>query len=342
MLIVRAARRCPIVPNARFTELLADIEPSPTTKSNASSAHSGVRDHLRSHEAFKARWVGDFLAGSYSRSTAIRPKLTEDGYERPDVDIIVETSFTTADEPDDVLQELCNALKDAFTVERINKRSVKVTTSNAEMDLVPVVPYGSVYQLPDRDLGGWKLTNPPGHNTWSSERNTAFGGRFKPLVKLFKWWRRENKTGKRPKGFVLEVLVATHAPVDEQHFGEAFAKMLESIHKAYGSLADAGLKPSIDDPGLPGNDILSKVSITDWKNFIERVRVHAGYARRAQSEEDMEEATRLWRKLFGDRFKATENAAKAASLASSVTAPASVGYTFPNAPAAPTKPRGFA
>jgi hypothetical protein len=340
--MVRAARRCLIVPNARFTELLADVEPSSTTKTNASSAHTGVRDHLKSHEAFKARWVGDFLAGSYSRNTAIRPKQTEDGYERPDVDIIVETSFSTSDDPDDVLQALCDALEDAFTVERINKRSVKVTTSNAEMDVVPVIPSGAVYQLPDRDLGGWKLTNPPGHNTWSSERNTAFGGRFKPLVKLFKWWRRENKTGKRPKGFVFEVLVAKHAPAEEQHYGEAFAKMLESIHNAYGPLAAAGMKPSIDDPGLPGNDILSKVSITDWKNFIERVRVHADYARRAQSEDDMEEATRLWRKLFGDRFKATENAAKAASLASTVSVPASGGYTFPNAPAAPTKPRGFA
>lgn len=331
-----------MVPNARFAELLADIEPSPTTKSNASSAHTGVRDHLRSHPTFKARWVDGFLAGSYSRATAIRPKKTEDGYERPDVDIIVETSFTTSDAPDDVLQELSDALDDAFTVERINKRSVKLVTSNAEMDVVPVVASGSVFELPDRDLGRWKLTNPPGHNSWSSSRNTAFSGRFKPLVKLFKWWRRENKTGKRPKGFVLEVLVANHAPVDEAHFGEAFAKMLESIHNAYGALAAAGMKPTIVDPGLPGNDILSKVSITDWKNFMERIRVHAEYARRAQSEEDMDEATRLWRKLFGDRFKATENAAKVASLATSVAAPASGGYTFPNASAAPTKPRGFA
>ena len=323
--------------------MLADIEPSSTTTTNASSAHTGVRDHLRSHNEFKSRWVGDFLAGSYSRNTAIRPKKTDDGYERPDVDIIVETSFSTSDEPDDVLQELSDALEDAFTIERINKRSVKVTTSNAEMDVVPVVAAGAVYQLPDRDLGYWKATNPPGHNTWSRDKNTAFGGRFKRMVKLFKWWRRENKTGKRPKGFVLEVLVANHAPSDETHFGEAFAKMLESIYASYGTLADAGMKPYLDDPGLPGNNILSKVSITDWKNFMERVRVHAGYARRAQSKEDMEEATRLWRKLFGDRFKATENVAKAASLATYATVPATAGgYTFPDEPAAPTKPRGFA
>jgi hypothetical protein len=52
-----------MVPNARFRELLADIEPAPTTKSAASSAHSSVRKHLRSHGTFKYRWLDDFLAG---------------------------------------------------------------------------------------------------------------------------------------------------------------------------------------------------------------------------------------------------------------------------------------
>jgi hypothetical protein len=219
---------------------------------------------------------------------------------------------------------------------------VRVITTNAEIDVVPVVASGDVYKLPDRDLGCWKYTNPPGHNKWGRDQNEDFDCRFKPLVKLFKWWRRENKTGKRPKGFVLEVLVAKHAPKDEPHYGEAFAQMLQSIHDEYSSLAELGLKPHIDDPGLPGNDIMSKVSITDWKNFLERIRVHAGYARRAQNEQDMEEATRLWRKLFGDRFKASATAAKAESLSDYAVAVSAGGYTFPNVPVVPKTPRGFA
>lgn len=333
-----------MVPNARFTELMADIEPSPTTSNNSATAHTSVRSFLRSHPSFKNRWKSDFLAGSYARNTAIRPKRTEDGHERPDIDIIMVTSFSSADHPDDVLGELRDALEDGFAVERMNKRSVRVVTTNAEIDVVPVVEWGAAYQLPDRDLGYWKATNPPAHNEWSRDQNEKFEGRFKKLVKLFKWWRRENNTGKRPKGFVLEVLVSKHAPPKEKHYGEAFAQMIESIYASYGTLAEIGIKPTIDDPGLPGNDILSKVSITDWKNFIERVRVHAGYSRRAQNEDDMDEATRLWQKLFGARFKATTNAAKAASLASNAVAPnvAASGYTFPDAPAAPNKPRGFA
>lgn len=333
-----------MVPNKRFTELLTDIEPSSTTKTNCSSAHTSVRNFLKSHESFKDRWESDFLAGSYSRDTAIRPKKSDDGYERPDVDIIVVTSFSTDDHPDDVLEELGDALGDGYNVERINKRSVRVITTNAEIDVVPTVESGSAYQLPDRDLGYWKSTDPPTHNSWSSDQNQDFGGRFKPLVKLFKWWRRENPTGKRPKGFVLEVLVSKHAPSTETHYGEAFAQMLENIYASYGTRAEAGIKPTIADPALPGNDILSKVSITNWKNFIDKIRVHSGYARRAQNTEDMDEATRLWQILFSSRFKSTANVAKAESLASYAAAPAvaAQGYTFPNAPAAPTKPRGFA
>lgn len=333
-----------MLPNARFKELLADIEPSPTTTAHAALAHTSIRDYLCAHSGFKSRWEGDFLAGSYTRDTAIRPKKTADGHERPDVDIIVETNFSTSADPTTALYELSDALEDGFTVERVNKRSVRVITANAEIDVVPVVASGTAYMLPDRDLGYWKTTNPPAHTTWSADQNARFGGRFKPLVKLLKWWRRENKTGKRPKGFVLEVLVSLHAPTDEAHYGEAFAQLLENIHSAYAPLAELNLKPNIEDPALPGNNILSKVSLTDWKNFLERVRVHAGYARRAQNQSatDMDEATRLWRILFGSRLKDTESTVKASHLGSTVKATASTGYTFPNEDAAPTKPRGFA
>ena len=39
--------------NARFDELLQDIEPSRTTKSQASAAHTRIRDHLRKQDSFK-------------------------------------------------------------------------------------------------------------------------------------------------------------------------------------------------------------------------------------------------------------------------------------------------
>ena len=42
------------------------------------------------------------------------------------------TNFSTSDDPDEVLQELADALEDGdFNVERINKRSVRVVTTKS-------------------------------------------------------------------------------------------------------------------------------------------------------------------------------------------------------------------
>ena len=305
------------VPNARFHDLLKDIEPSATTTAQASSAHTRIRDRLRKQESFKDRYVGSFLSGSYARSTAIRPQTSADGTERPDVDIIVVTNFTILDSPDDVLSEVRSALEDdgnGYEVERVNKRSVRVETWQAEMDIVPVCEIADGFMIPDRDISTWKFTNPPVHTEWSAEQNQTFDGRFKPLVKMLKWWRRTNPTSSRkPKGFVLEMLLAMHGPTDETHFGEAFTKTLENIHSAYGLEASMGLKTIIRDPAVTSNDILEKVTVAQWKEFIEKVRVYAGIARKAQDTDDMEEATRQWRRVFGDRFKSTANPAKAAA-----------------------------
>lgn len=335
-----------MVPNARFTELLVDIEPSATTKTNASSAHSSIRGHLRNQDDFKERWVTDFLSGSYARDTSIRPQTNNGSQDRPDIDIIVVTNYAQTDHPDVVMNDVCLALEDGgdgYEVERINKRSVRVVTGKADMDIVPVIETWNGFLIADRETGTWKFTNPPVHTQWSTKQNNAFDGRFKKLVKLLKWWRRHNPTGKRPKGFVLEVLVGMHAPKHETHLGEAFTVLLENIYKEYSLLAAANIKPFISDPAVPQNDILAKVTVAQWKDFIEKVRVHADYARRAQSEEDMEKATGLWQKVFGERFKATQTAAKAAGFGGLVTAAQpTTGYTFPNENAAPSTPRGFA
>lgn len=335
------------VPNARFAELLVDIEPSSTTKSRASGGHSSIREHLCAQTEFKDRYVSSFLSGSYARDTSIRPRSTADGQERADVDIIVVTNYSTADHPDEVLRKVCRALEDGgdgYVVERINKRSVRVETWQADMDIVPVIQTGNGYQIADRDSGTWKFTNPPVHTRWSSEQNQRFDGRFKPLVKLFKWWWRHNQSGKRPKGFVLEVLVSLHAPTGETHYGEAFAQLLANIFATYGYAASLDQKPFIADPAVPLNDILAKVTPAQWKAFIEKAGVYANIARKAQDADDMEEATRQWRRVFGDRFKATANVAKAATSSAFATAAVPIGgYTFPNAMAAPpNKPRGFA
>lgn len=333
-----------MVPNARFTEFLKDIEPSATTKSNSSTAHNNLRYYLMKHEAFGDLWVDDFLAGSYARDTAIRPRTYEGEVDRADIDIIVVTAYQTSDRPDDVLNDLADVLAEKYTVDRVNKRSVRVLTSTSEIDVVPVIPDGDSYKIADREIDDWRKTNPKGHKSWSAEKNGEddFNGRFKPLVKLMKWWRKENPLpGKRPKGFVLEVLVARHAPKGETHYGEAFAKTLENIYATYKDQAERDEKPVIEDPSVKNSDILAKVTVAQWKAFVDKCRVYAGYARKAQDSDDMDEATTQWRKVFGSRFPKTASVAKAATVATSVAVPTVKDFSFPDRSSAPPRPRGF-
>ena len=59
-----------MTPNVRFTEFLVDIEPSATTKSNASSAHTKLRAILREDADFAPLHKNTLLSGSYKRDMA--------------------------------------------------------------------------------------------------------------------------------------------------------------------------------------------------------------------------------------------------------------------------------
>ena len=67
----------PTIPQARFDDFLKDIEPSRTTKSNASSAHNELRDFLKNDEDFKDYYQNSFLSGSYRPQYCNSPAYKE-------------------------------------------------------------------------------------------------------------------------------------------------------------------------------------------------------------------------------------------------------------------------
>lgn len=330
----------PTIPQARFDEFLQDIEPSATTKSNAAAAHKELRDFLKNDEDFKAYHQKTFLSGSYKRDTAIRPRTKNGETDRPDVDIIVVTTHTSDDDPKAVVNLLYNTLKKKYTDIRRQARSVGIKSSKADMDVVPIIPDGAMYLIPDRKQEEWMPTNPPAHTTWTTETNTAAGGRFKPLVKLMKWWRREHPTvSKKPKGFVIECITAACMDADETYFGELFVKTLENIVEAYSINVLLNTVPSIPDPGGSGTSVTEGITFAAFEGFYNKAEAHAELGRKALSETDSEKATELWRKIFGTRFPKTEGT-NSKSLLAAAAAPASP--TFPNKPVVPNKPKGFA
>jgi predicted nucleotidyltransferase len=330
----------------QFIDMLSDIEPSSSTVTACSSAHNTLRSALAEHEEFGDVHVDTFLSGSYKRDTAIRPTYVGGVLQRPDVDIIAVTNHTDEDEPQVVLDAVHQALIDAgYKNLTVNRRSINVKMATVDMDVVPVIEDGDAFLIPDIHLKDWLKTNPPAHTQWTVEVNANTAGRFKPLVKLFKWWRRVHLADlKRPKGFILECLVAKHMSPTESSYETLLVTLLEGIRDAYVYNALFGTVPNLDDPGVPGNNVFSAVTAEEFKTFYDKVKDQAALARKAKDETDADEALKLWRQVLGTRFPASAQASRSTSGSTNSLLRVAVGggLTFPAAPVYPNKPGGFA
>jgi hypothetical protein len=329
----------------QFKQFLSDIEPSDTTTAYASKAHTNLREHLENHEIFSEYHLNTFLSGSYKRNTAIRPRIKNGIVSRPDVDIIVVTVNTREDDPCDILNFLYDALEDEYGKDKVklNRRSVHVDHYLADMDAVPIIAPngmdGTLY-IPDRDLKEWLETNPPRHTSWTTEMNTVSGGRFKPLVKLMKWWRRHNPTiARKPKGFIIECITAECMELEETSYAELFVGTLEQIVSRYQYSIAIGQVPMIQDPGVSTNSVTRKLSFEAFEGFYNKAKAHAKLGREAINELDEEKALTKWRQIFGDRFPAPPSSTNKSLLAPAVV-PGKL--TFPDKPVLPRKPGGFA
>lgn len=329
-----------MVGQSNFQKLLKDIEPSESTKTSAQSAHKTLRSFLEDHETFKEYHVKTFLSGSYKRDTAIRPRTKEGETERPDIDIIVVTNHTLKDKPQEVITLLYNTLKGKYPDIRKQSRSVGITTSTVDMDVVPIIaPFGteSTLYIPDKKLNCWLKTNPPGHTEWTTKVNTNFNGLFKPTVKLFKWWRRENPTiDKKPKGFVLECIAAECMDLNLSQYPELFIGMFDKIVSKYSTDILLGNVPYISDPSVQGNNVTDGMSFAAFEGFYNKIKKHAEIGRQAIIEKDENLSLELWCKIFGDRFASSCNTS---CLLAEAYVPS---LSFPNKPIQPKKPGGFA
>lgn len=330
---------------SQFEAFLKDIEPSASTKSNAKAAHEALRAYLKGHEEFKEVLVKVLLSGSYKRNTAVRPRKKGEVTDRPDVDVLVVMDYGLSKPPGEVLDFLYRVLKPEYPEIRKQTRSVGIESGLADMDVVPIIaPYGmdGTLYIPDRKLEQWRETNPPRHTEWTTERNNASGGRFKLLVKEFKWWRRHNPTvGRKPKGFVVECVVAENMDYNQTNHAELFVSTMESIVSRYAFSILTKQVPPISDPGVPGSSVTDGMTFDSFEGFYNKAKAHAELGRRAIEEDDPEKELGLWRKIFGPRFPAPAAAKKSQDLLSEPLA-GSGALSFPDRPVEPQKRAGFA
>lgn len=193
---------------------LRQIEPTNAQKEGARRSHNYFRDLL--NQGSMARKVADsYLSGSYPRDTAIRPL--------DDVDIIFMIDpdawpkngfgflFSEHPDPEAVLKTFANAIRYRYEGSslRIQNRSVRLRLNHLNIDVVPAIEKGKTsghILIPDREQEDWIVTAPKRHSEIASAINQQQEGRFKPLVKLLKFWNVNLPSTAHIKSFAIETI----------------------------------------------------------------------------------------------------------------------------------------
>lgn len=304
-----------------FDLLLKTVNPAKERRDLASTLPSEVREWLQDND-FVTATPHTRLIGSYGRHTAI--------LEIKDVDVLVFLPDSELDRtPNSVLQEVKRVLDeypDATAETSPQRRSVRLEIANSlvTLDIVPCVARDGLDQpilIPDRPAQDWISTDPLGFGHTLSSANQSNGEKVIPLIKLVKAWRDVQMQIRRPKSYVLEVMVLAAVQQGKISLkGKSTAKNVANffshIESKYSDLYyEGGGVPRIADPQL-GHIITSNWERTHFETFMRRIFEAATASSKALDASEEATANSEWGKVFGSLWpteKEIEVAAKAES-----------------------------
>lgn len=285
-----------------FERFLHNIEPSPTTKKYISSIQSNLREYLENHSTYKNKLIDTFLTGSYAKHTSIRPTKF-DG--KTDVDIVVVTNYTESDDSKEVLDELYKVCKEKYLKVTKQSRSIGIEMQGIEVDVVPMIEdnLSGMYKIGNKKDGTWKKTNPKGHINWCINMNKDNNDKFVRIVKIFKWWRKNNcpDTVKYPKGITLEKIVADNLYDCNNQYEKIVFNTMKNIQNAYEQYIETGIKPFVSDPGIPSNNLSDSYEFNDFKSFFNKIKTHIKLL------EESNFSNEAWRRILGTEFSKDES-----------------------------------
>ncbi|MFE8601696.1 CBASS oligonucleotide cyclase [Archangium violaceum] len=280
---------------------IQSLELTQGQRDEVSRQHTMVRECLRK----RLKPQTDFLSGSYSRHTAIRPLH--------DIDIFVvlgeaasTPSFSSSQRglaADAALKQVRQALHEEWhnkDLPILQQHSVHIgfKESGIEFDVVPAfaVPGRDSFLIPERETGQWISTNPRIHQTLSTEANETSGKKLKPLLKAVKHWNRRQPSS--PLGsFHLEVMSYSAFSSPPQDY-------LEGLEKLFTHLSQRVLVPC-SDPARLGPDVDARMSSNQKTAAHQLLSSAARQVRLARddSDNDPPRAHARLRDLFGEFYR---------------------------------------
>lgn len=262
-------------------------------------AHTEIRKVLEGSDELKELDVTTVLIGSYGRETAIYPGK--------DVDVFTKlTAADTRHDPGEIFNTVRDVLMDEYPGRaEPQARSIKISfPDDFAVDVVPAVPNGDRWAIPNRDPNlwareeeRWVATDPEKLADLTTARNrqpkVGDQGAYVPTVKLVRQIRRHHLADRKPGGFFFELLTyyAFEAGISGNSFAEILAKTLRSIADQLASGAE------IKDPAL-GSPYSPQPDPDNVRQAAGIFKDLAGKAEEALSL-DRCPAAALWREVLG-------------------------------------------
>ena len=289
-----------------FRKFKNRLELNDREQKNAAARHTEVRDFLGTEFNVDR----SFLTGSYARHTKTKPLK--------DIDIFFvlteDEEHYRSDAPSVVIGDFNDALTKNYGEDAVRKQSRSVNVDfgvvvDAEdntdyrvlsVDVVPGLPAGDDFEIPDDDTGTWIKTNPTIHAGKATEAHQAYSNEWKGLVRMMKYWNNHPRHGEKPlkPSFLIEVMALQclyggwHGRFDYEIQG-LFSTMADRIFDEWPD--PAGLGPAISD----GMDRDRKQRASELLVQASRdATIAIDHARLGRNGE----ALRAWRALFGPKF----------------------------------------
>lgn len=153
-------------------------------------------------------------------------------------------------------------------------------------------------RIPDRDAARWDDTHPLEQLRWAREKNARCNKHFLNVVKAVKWWRRLNPEPKYPKGYPVEHMVGDCCPDGIQSVAEGVTRTLEGMVERYHLDVLLGRTPVAPDRGVPGHNVLGRVTPSEFAAFYAKVAAAAAVARQAYDCPRAKESAGFWQQLW--------------------------------------------
>jgi len=289
-----------------FRKFKSRLELNQREQDNASKRQQEVRDVLGAKFAIDR----SFLTGSYKRHTKTKPLK--------DIDIFFVLGEAERHYRDKSPDKIVDAFYDALAAEygeaavRKQTRSVNVdfgvvidSDDNTDyrvvsVDAVPSFAKDGDYEIPDRDVAKWILTNPETHASKATAAHQAFSSEWKGLVRMVKYWNNNPAHGEKPvkPSFLIEVMAL------ECLYGGWGGRFDYELQAFFETLADRVHEDWPDPAGLgpPVSDAMDAARRERARKLLKEAAAQASkaidQARRGQNGE----ALKTWRALFGPKF----------------------------------------